>query len=462
MDADDFKSIFFEEARELLISLEEGLIDLERRQGDRAHLDRTFRAAHSIKGAAAMVGLASLAEFTHGIETVLDKIRAETLKVDSDIITTLLERATTLPRWWSRKPPTPPSRCLRTWLSGLRPWSAIRISRAPRAPPLGRLPLRPRPHRRRRRMSCLSPRLHPPRHPPESGPGKPKKAAAAPKTTVSTRPAYRINLKPGPDMLRRGVNPLGVLDELRELGETRLQTDPTVVPPLDEIDAERCYLSWEIEVETDAAPERLDDVFLFVAEDSAITIERLGSDGEFELLRAPAAGCLRAGSRSHGGSRGQPPPFLRPSQRNPSPRHRSTARPRLPSSPPPRQAPRPPRPRCRTFLDLPRGSASMPNSSTTWSAWRESSLSSRTTSRGFASSPGAQHWVNTLEALERVSRQIRDTTLDLRMVPVDVLFSRFRRVVRDLSDRTRKEIELKIIGEETRLDRTIIEPLGRP
>src|SRR3954452_25402116 len=88
---DRFLSMFYEEARELLIGLEEGLMELERRQGDRAHLDRTFRAAHSIKGAAAMVGLAALAEFTHGIEAVLDRIRAGTLPVDTDIISTLLE-----------------------------------------------------------------------------------------------------------------------------------------------------------------------------------------------------------------------------------------------------------------------------------------------------------------------------------------------------------------------------------
>ncbi|MFO0951003.1 MAG: Hpt domain-containing protein [Isosphaeraceae bacterium] len=92
MGADDtFRMMFFEEARELLISLEEGLVELERRQGDRAHLDKTFRAAHSIKGAAAMVGLPGIAEFTHGIEAVLDCIRSGTLAVDSDVITTLLE-----------------------------------------------------------------------------------------------------------------------------------------------------------------------------------------------------------------------------------------------------------------------------------------------------------------------------------------------------------------------------------
>src|SRR4051794_41794315 len=83
--------MFFEEARELLISLEEGLVELERRQGDRAHLDQTFRAAHSIKGAAGMVGLGAIAEFTHGLETVLDRIRAGKLAVDSDTISTLLE-----------------------------------------------------------------------------------------------------------------------------------------------------------------------------------------------------------------------------------------------------------------------------------------------------------------------------------------------------------------------------------
>ena len=58
--------------------------------------------------------------------------------------------------------------------------------------------------------------------------------------------------------------------------------------------------------------------------------------------------------------------------------------------------------------------------------------------------------------------EIRDTTLDLRMVPVDELFSRFPRVVRDLADRSGKEIELRIVGQETRLDRTIVERLSDP
>ncbi len=76
--------------------------------------------------------------------------------------------------------------------------------------------------------------------------------------------------------------------------------------------------------------------------------------------------------------------------------------------------------------------------------------------------PRVASWIHALEALERVSREIRDTTLDLRMVPVDELFSRFPRVVRDMADRSGKEIELRIVGQETRLDRTIVERLGDP
>ena len=81
---------------------------------------------------------------------------------------------------------------------------------------------------------------------------------------------------------------------------------------------------------------------------------------------------------------------------------------------------------------------------------------------GLRELPGVETWIHALEALQRVSRQIRDTTLDLRMVPVDELFSRFPRVVRDLADRSGKEIELRIIGQETRLDRTIVERLSDP
>src|SRR4051794_37727942 len=65
-------------------------MDLESRQGDREHLDRTFRAAHTLKGAAGMVGLRAIADFTHKVEAVLDEIRGGRLPVSREAITILL------------------------------------------------------------------------------------------------------------------------------------------------------------------------------------------------------------------------------------------------------------------------------------------------------------------------------------------------------------------------------------
>ena len=75
---------------------------------------------------------------------------------------------------------------------------------------------------------------------------------------------------------------------------------------------------------------------------------------------------------------------------------------------------------------------------------------------------GAEPYRIALESLERVCRQVRDQSLELRMVPVEELFSRFPRLVRDLADKSGKEIQLRIEGQETRLDRTIVERLAEP
>jgi chemotaxis protein histidine kinase CheA len=87
---DRFLGLFFEEATELLQTLETGLMDLEARQGDLDYVGRIFRAAHTLKGAAGMVGLRPIAEFTHSVEAVLDRFRSGSLPVTPEAITLLL------------------------------------------------------------------------------------------------------------------------------------------------------------------------------------------------------------------------------------------------------------------------------------------------------------------------------------------------------------------------------------
>lgn len=480
---DRFRLMFYEEARELLIGLEEGLVELERRQGDRAHLDRTFRAAHSLKGAAAMVGLPAIAEFTHGMEAVLDRIRVGALTVDSDIITTLLEArdhlAAMVESEANSAPIPAPAELNQRLASLLRDGSRGVPDRPPAASESARPPaLDPgpaAPKARTRKAAGVG-----------SGPvaarAKPRASRARKKAVVEPAAgrdgkAYRIRFQPGPDVMRRGGNPLGLLDELRELGQARVTTDPGLVPMLDEIDPERCYLAWSIEVETDAPPDRLDDVFLFVAEDSTVTIERRSGPGGFEPLPSPVKPAVPSVPPT-------PTPAAKPEsagdaagRRFPAPAHEVVREPTgmaqsAPLAPPGRATtqfsavskptagptPGPGRPSARS---IPRIRVDADQLDDLVGLAGELAVLSDNL-QGLREVAGAAPWVHTLEALERVSRQVRDTTLDLRMVPVDELFSRFPRVVRDLADRFGKEIELRIVGQETRLDRTIVEKLSDP
>jgi two-component system chemotaxis sensor kinase CheA len=512
--ADDrFREMFYEEARELLISLEEGLMDLERRQSDRAHLDRTFRAAHSLKGAAAMVGLGSIAEFTHGIEAVLDRIRSGGIAVDSDIITTLLEARDHLAAMVeseAARSPIPASGELTHRLVALLRGPAeagpdehesasasaprgaaapgpANITRSPETAPAPEptavpppvKPVKtprsrarkkagledveakatPRPTRRKTRKMEQAP----------ATPGPPAHDEIEAGTNGPGLKTYKVTLTPGPDALRRGINPIGVLDELRDLGETSVVTDTDQVPPLDQLDPERCYLSWTITLKTEADPERLAEAFLFFAEDSTAAIQRRGSDGKWVPIRFgdPSAPAAVTGNRSSSGKKASPSPaeMTAAKETSPTPAAANGSPPARAAAPPPSPSPVNVAASAAVAPVLPRLHARIRVDATQLDdlvglAGELVVVSDNL--MGLRELPGVESWIHALEALQRVSRQIRDTTLDLRMVPVDELFSRFPRVVRDLADRSGKEIELRIIGQETRLDRTIVERLSDP
>ena len=524
---DRFREMFYEEARELLIGLEEGLMDLERRQGDRAHLDKTFRAAHSLKGAAAMVGLATLAEFTHGIEAVLERIRGGTLRVDSDIITTLLESRDHLAAMVeaeAAKSPIPPSSDLSHRLNSLLggmsnqgtaskgpasgsggpppppPPSAPKLPPAPPAAPSEFHPTESHkpesaPEKASRHAPLFPTEESQSESPPKPTARKPPKGEAGDSATKprssrrkspkmdqvplpppalpafseragggGKRNEYRITLNPGPEILRRGINPLGVFDELRDLGEVSLGTDTDHIPSLSQIDPERCYLVWTILVRTEAEIERLNEVFLFFSEDSTVTIEHRTEDGEWSVvqgdvgttsavttLETPPTGTTSA-------PLAQVANPVSPFAASPPASTVNSGHPSSLASQSPSNGSASPRPAQRAVARIRVDAAQLDE--LVGLAGELAVLSDNL--MGLRELSGVDIWLHALESLQRVSREIRDTTLDLRMVPVDELFSRFPRVVRDLADRSGKEIELRIIGQDTRLDRTIVERLSDP
>ena len=216
------------------------------------------------------------------------------------------------------------------------------------------------------------------------------------------------------------------------------------------------------------------DVFLFVSEDSAVQVERRRADGTFEAVAVGARG-FRGRCRGGTGESAAAQPSRGSGCRAP----RRSRPERWPASAAGHQRRFPVAGRPSTTGHVRTGTqvgglspfpGARPHARIRVDAIQLDDLVGLAGElvvlsdnlQGLREEPRVASWLHALEALERVSREIRDTTLDLRMVPVDELFSRFPRVVRDLADRSGKEIELRIVGQETRLDRTIVERLGDP
>lgn len=91
VDRDALVSLFFEEAEEGLVAMEQALVALEERPADSEALQTVFRVAHTLKGNASSLGFADLAEVTHGLESVLDLLRSGSVAVSREVVDVLLE-----------------------------------------------------------------------------------------------------------------------------------------------------------------------------------------------------------------------------------------------------------------------------------------------------------------------------------------------------------------------------------
>ena|SRR5260221_13373882 len=91
VDRDALVRLFFEEAEEGLAAMEQALVALEERPADTEALQIVFRVAHTLKGNASSLGFRDLAELTHGLEGVLDRLRSGSVAVSREVIDVLLE-----------------------------------------------------------------------------------------------------------------------------------------------------------------------------------------------------------------------------------------------------------------------------------------------------------------------------------------------------------------------------------
>jgi two-component system chemotaxis sensor kinase CheA len=408
MSADDPTDTFRQEARELLEQLEQGLLDLEQHPGNSDLVNSTFRALHTIKGSGAMFGFTAVAEFVHEFETAFDRVRKGQSAPTPALIAVALDAKDHIHKLIEAPE--------ETHVGGEPILAALRVAVARGADPAA-MPDLPA------ELQVL---------PPAAGSGR-----------------WRIVFRLPSDALVNGTNPLLLLDEIREIGPAEVTAVTDKVPPLDAFDPEAAYIGWQVDLTAEDPRAAIDDVFMFIRDGMELSVTPLPATS---TASAPEPAGVAAAAPV---AEPAPATAVEPAAEKPKP---ATAT-KLPREARAKTAARP-------SGDGEKGGSS----SVRVDAERLDELLDRVgelviaQSRLFqiAASSSDGNLKSIAEDLGRLSAGLRDTTMGIRMVPIGTLFSRFRRLVHDLSRDLGKEIELVTSGEETELDKTMIERLADP
>ena len=439
-----FQDAFFDEAAEHLAVVEDGLLALEQHPEDRDLLNKIFRSAHSIKGASGMFGFNAVTQFTHKMETLLDLLRNGEKAVSPPIADLLLKSTD----------------CLKTLIEAVKSGVAVDDEAV-----------------RRLTVELAS----------ASGAQAPvvppKQSVAAPTQSDSQDRSYIIKWTPPEWLFQRGLDPLQVLKELNSFGELSSVTlDMSRVPNLAEIDPEKCYLSWELRLLTGKNLKTIEAAFEFVREDSKLVIEE-----EREAL-----GVKRETSESGHDTR-----FTNDDQRAedgaPKPLGAILVESGVVSLAVLEQALSQQKRVGEILVEQKAVTPQQLEQALQRQKQQDSSTHAKKTdtasirvdtakidklinlvgelviTQSMLSDLGSRFEMRQLPVLlervaqlERNTREIQERVMGIRMLPIGTAFSRFPRLVRDLSAKAGKKIQLVLSGEETELDKTVIESIGDP
>lgn len=260
---------------------------------------------------------------------------------------------------------------------------------------------------------------------PAAGGAAPSAAPAEPEPQSGWRIGFRLPA----DALRLGTNPYLLLDELRELGPCEVRALIGDVPPLGELDPAVCSLGWDVALHGPVSRQSIDDVFMFLADGMELSVVPLQPTA-VAAERAPeeTAPAVASAPAPAGGT----PAPAKPAVQS-APADKASSSLRVPAE------------RLDALMDRV-GELVI----------AQARLSQLAATHGDASLKAVA------EDMERLSAGLRDITMGIRMVPIGSLFGRFRRLVHDVSHELGKEIEFVTAGEETELDKTIIEKLADP
>ncbi|MEN5228838.1 chemotaxis protein CheA [Brevundimonas naejangsanensis] len=482
MSDDPFEAIkatFFQECEELLADLEGNLLTLESGSTDIEVINAVFRAVHSVKGGAGAFGLEALVRFAHVFETLMDELRSGRKPCDEPTVKTLLRAADVLADHVAAArgagPAVDPARSagLVAELEMLTHGGAAPAATAePEEDDFGFTPVA-------MDLGAFEAPAGLPDLP--DLPPLPDLAALAPlpdRSAPSASQGWRVVFRPHP-RLYASANEAGLLlRELGRLGPMRVQMDDSGVPLLDALEPTDSHLIWTIELDGDASEAEVREVFDFVEMDCDLSIAPLGDAPSVEAapvaveeaahdLGDDASALARAASSeldiaallaSVGAApTAAPAPVAVTPAVEPVPPPPVKPAP-APSAPAPVQATAPAAAAPVTIrVDLERVDRLI--NAVGELVIQQAMLAQRVTESGLTRSSDIGLG---LEDLELLTREIQDSVMAIRAQPVKSVFQRMPRLVREAAEATGKKVKLVTSGEDTEVDKTVIERLSDP
>jgi two-component system chemotaxis sensor kinase CheA len=265
----------------------------------------------------------------------------------------------------------------------------------------------------------------------------PTTAAVAPSAPASIpverseAATYRIHFRPNPSLPATGLDPAALLDEVRGLGPCVIACDVTQVPPLGAADPTKCYLTWEIVLTTDRGLNAIKDVFIFAEDGSDLKIEAVPPRPEIPL-------------RARSTPVGQPPVVA-------------------PAAPKPAEAEPTASAGANAIRSIREGVVRVPSTKLDHIVGLVGELvMNQSRLLQVSDRLNVAELAGPVEAIERLIAELRDSVLGIRMMPIGSTFSRFKRLVHDLSRDLGKDVELVTEGADTELDKTVLDQLADP
>lgn len=407
-----YMDMFLDESHEHLQSLNEGLLRLEENMEEIDAVNDIFRNAHTLKGMSATMGFAKIAELTHEMEDVLDLVRKSQLKLNEDIMDTLFKCLDSLEQMVD----------------------SVGNGEAEDVVDVSDLVTK---------LSSISK-------------GTPAPAAAAPTAATAAAPAA-ANAAAGDAALALDDIDLDVMKKAKEAGMNLFHIKVTLmetcvlkaarsvmvmnaldeigdviksIPPAEDLEQEKFERSFDVVVATSSDTEAVQNAVDTVSEIEDIAINALDPDkiGK-EAAPAPAAAPTPAAA-----------PAAKPAAKKGTPKAAAPAKKQHQS-----QSVRVDIEKLDTLMNL---------------------MGELVINKVRLEQIGQTHRMSdlmeTLEQMDRVTGDLQNIVMKVRMVPVSAVFNRFPRMVRDVSKELGKDINLTIEGEETELDRTVIDEIGDP